>query len=252
MYQPQLEAFSDDNASGINVGQNERVLSLAGGAALSIFALARRGFISIPMLLMGAAMLYRGLTGNDPLYRLLGQNTAVATQSRRVSVPHEQGIHISRAMTIDRPAQDLYAFWHDPTNLPQVIKYIDSVQMIDDKSAHWTISLPGGLKTEFDVEVYTDVPNEVISWRSLPGSQVQTAGSVRFRPAPFGRGTEVHLTVEFVPPGGPIGQAVFKLFGEAPGQYINQYLRDFKQMMETGERATTDGQTSGRQSEVWR
>src|SRR5690606_3826133 len=137
-------------------------------------------------------------------------------------------------------------------NLPQVINFIESVQFTGSNRAHWTIKLPGGMKSEFDVEVYTDVPNEVISWRSLPESQIQNAGSIRFRPAPGNRGTEVHLTLEFIPPGGPLGKAAMKMFDDVPGQYISQYLREFKQIMETGEKATTEGQTSGREKEVQR
>ena len=122
--------------------------------------------------------------------------------------------------------------------------------MTGQNRAHWTIKLPTGQQAESDVEVYTDTPNEVISWRSLPESDLRHAGSVRFRQAPGNRGTEVSLDVEFVPPGGKIGELVLKLFGEAPRQYIGQYLREFKMLMETGEKATTEGQTSGRDWEV--
>jgi uncharacterized membrane protein len=90
----------------------------------------------------------------------------------------------------------------------------------------------------------------VISWRSISGSDLQMAGSVRFKTAPADRGKEVHLTIEFVPPGGAIGKAVLKLFSEAPQQYFGQFLREFKQVMETGEKATTEGQTSRRLEEV--
>jgi uncharacterized membrane protein len=172
------------------------------------------------------------------------------SESDKVSVPHEKGVHVVRTITIDRPIEDLYHFWRETVNLPQVMQYIESIDMLGDNRAHWTIKLPGGMKAEFDAEKYTDVPNEVISWRSLEGADLQNAWAVRFRPAPDDRGTEVQLTVEFVPPGGAIGEAVFKLFGEAPSQYIGQYLREFKQVMETGEKATTEGQSSGRQDEV--
>jgi uncharacterized membrane protein len=107
--------------------------------------------------------------------------------------------------------------------MPHIFKYIESVQMSGPDRAHWKVKLPGGSTTEFDVEVYTDTPNEVISWRSLPGSEIQNAGSVRFKKAPGDRGTEVHLTLEFVPPGGVIGKAITKLVGEAPQQYIRQF-----------------------------
>jgi uncharacterized membrane protein len=170
--------------------------------------------------------------------------------AENVSVPREKGIHVVRAVTIDRPVEELYNFWHDPTNMPQIFKYVESVQITGLDRAHWKVKLPGGSTTEFDAEVYTDTPNEVISWRSLPGSDLQNAGSVRFKAAPPNRGTEVHLTLEFVPPGGAIGKAILKLFGETPQQYIGQFLREFKQIMETGEKATTEGQTSGRLDEV--
>lgn len=173
-----------------------------------------------------------------------------ATAPDFVSVPQEQGVHVVRSVTINRPVEELYNFWHDFSNLPQIMNNVDSIQSIADNRTHWTLKLPGGTKIEFDAETYTDMPNEVISWRSLPDSQFKNAGSVRFHPAPADRGTEVRLTVEFVPPAGVLGQAVLKLFGEAPAQYVGQYLREFKQVMETGEKATTEGQPSGRKEET--
>lgn len=170
--------------------------------------------------------------------------------NENVSVPHEKGVHVVRAITIDRPVEELYAFWKDFTHMPDIFSYVESVEIIDHQRSHWTLKLPGDETTEFDAEIYTDVPNEVISWRSLPGSDLQNAGSVRFRPAPADRGVEVRLTVEFVPAGGAIGRAIFNLFGEAPAQYIGQFLREFKQLMETGEKATIEGQPSGREEEA--
>lgn len=158
----------------------------------------------------------------------------------------EQGIKVVKSVTINRPVDMLYAFWHDPSNYPSVLTYIQSAQRTGEKTAHLKLKLPGGAESEFDLEIYTDVPNEVISWRSLEGSDIQNACSIRFKPAPGNRGTEVQLTVEFIPPSGLIGQALMKLFGEAPAQYIGQYLRDFKQVMEAGEKATIQGQPSGR------
>lgn len=249
MNQPHL--YDPPPRSSLNVSADERTFSLLGGAALVILALSRRSVLSIPALVGGLGLLYQGATGKSPLNDALNRNSAVRTNPAQVSVPHQQGIHVVRSVTIDRPVEDLYNFWRDPANLPQVMGYVESVQPLGDNRTHWTIKLPvGSGKVEFDSEVYTDTPNEVISWRSLPGSQIENAGSVRFKPAPAGRGTEVHLTVEFVPPGGPLAQAALKLFGDIPNQYFAQYLREFKQVMETGEKATTEGQTSGRKEEV--
>jgi uncharacterized membrane protein len=246
MYEP----HSSFQRSPINIGADERSFSMVSGLGIIALSLTRRGALSVPAFLVGLALLYRGLTGNSSLYDRLNKNTAVKTNEAQVSVPHKQGFHVRRAVTIKRPVEDLYNFWRDLTNLPQVITYIESIEVTGSDRTHWTIKLPGGAKAEFDVEVYTDTPNEVISWRSLPESSIQNAGSIRFRPAPADRGTEVLLTIEFVPPAGPLGQAILKLFGDVPAQYIGQYLRDFKQMMETGEKATTEGQTSGRKQEA--
>jgi uncharacterized membrane protein len=244
------ELHDPPQRSTINSSVDERTVSLVGGVGLITLALWRRGSLSLPALLTGAGLIYQSITGNHLLNHILNRNSAVKSNPAQVSVPHQQGVHVSCAVTINQPVQDLYYFWRDPTNLPQVMTYVHSVQPIGENRTHWTLKLPGRGTVEFDSEVFTDTPNEVISWRSLPGSELENAGSVRFRSAPAGRGTEVHLTVEFVPPGGLLGQAALKLFGDVPNQYVAQYLRDFKQMMETGEKATTEGQTSGRKEEV--
>lgn len=166
------------------------------------------------------------------------------------TVPQGKGVHAEQSVTVNHPVEALYAFWRNPVNLPQVIEYVESVEIIDNDRAHWKIKLPGGMTGEFDAEVYTDVPNEVISWRSIPGSEIQNAGSVRFSAAPEGRGCEVRLSLEFVPPAGVIGKAVLGLFPHITNEYISQYLRDFKRMMETGETPTNRGQTSGREKEA--
>jgi uncharacterized membrane protein len=252
VYRPQTSTTSQSSVTDINIGQDERVFSVVSGAALVTLALISRERRGIPAFLLGLKLLYRGITGTSLIYKALGINTAVSTNLKAVSVPHQQGIHITRAVTVDCDIEELYDFWQNPLNFPDVMKYIESVQMTAPDRARWTIKLPGGMKSEFEVEVYTAVPNELISWRSLPGSDIQHAGSVNFRQGPVGRGTEVHLTLEFVPPGGPIGQALFRLFDEAPGQYVAQFLREFKQMMETGEIATNQGQPSGRMKEASR
>lgn len=244
---------SERSSSAINVGSGERNLSLLGGAALTVLAVSRRGGWSIPALAAGVVLLYRGFTGSDPFYKALGIDTAVkATDSGVVSVPHNQGIHITRAVSINRSIEDLYGFWRDPHNLTRVINYIETIEPRGEGRYHWTLKLPGNIGVGVEVESVNEVPNEVIAWRSIEGSPLQTAGSVRFKQAPIDRGVEVHLTVEFVPPGGPIGQAVMKLFGEAPQQVVGQMLREFKQVMETGETPTNDGQPSGREKETGR
>ena len=104
---------------------------------------------------------------------------------------------------------------------------------------------PLGMKVEWDAEIIVDLPGEAIGWKSIDGSDVDTAGSVRFRELPHGRGTEVRVNLKYDPPGGKVGTAIAKLFGESPEQQIRADMRRFKQILEAGEIASTDGQPHG-------
>lgn len=249
MYKPQMNNGNQTGNSSVNVGTNERIIALVIGAVLITVGIVRGG-LRIPALLSGAGLLYHGATGNNPLYRALGVNTAIGTPSNQISVPHRQGIHATKTVTIDRSAEDLYNFWHLPANLPQIMRYLDEVTVTGASTAHWKLKLPGGIKVEVDVETVNDVPYEVISWRSIPGSQLENAGSVRFRTAADGRGTDMTLTVEFVPPGGPLAQAVISLFGDLPNEYIGEFATDFKRFMETGARPMMGEESFGQEEEL--
>lgn len=249
MYHPQPQHPPRSLVEGLDPKQ-EQMFALLGGTTFMTFALLRRGGLGIPAFLAGLILLYRGLRNNPVMTQALSHQTPQPRTSRKTSVPHETGIHVARAITINRSAEELYQFWRNPSNLSRALKYVESVQMLGDNNARWTIKLPGGATAEYNAELFTDTPNEVISWRSLPSAELKNAWSVRFVPAPGGRGTEVHFTIEFVPPGGALGRAVANLFGEVPAQYFQQSLRELKQLMETGEKATTEGQTSGRKNEV--
>jgi uncharacterized membrane protein len=101
---------------------------------------------------------------------------------------------------------------------------------------------------EWDAELLEDVPNRRLTWRSLPGSDVDHRGSVEFTPAPGNRGTEVHVRLEYHRPGGRAGEALALAFFQHPEQQIREDLRRFKALVETGELPTTEGQPTGRRS----
>lgn len=162
--------------------------------------------------------------------------------SHQVSVPHRHGYRIEKVVTINKPRGVLYEYWRNFSNLPLIMRHLESVQPIDYKRSHWIAKGPAGLKVEWDAEIINEVENEVIGWRSLEGSAIDNAGSVRFTDSPVGRGTEVRVTLKYDPPAGAIGAAVAKLFGESPDLQIRDDLRRFKMLMETGEVATGERQ----------
>jgi len=208
------EQNQSNQAAMVNVPQNERTISLIGGSVLTVFgvviAITRRNPVGILVALLGGGLVYQGTSGHSPLYRLLGSNRAVRTNPQNVSVPHEQGEHIVAVVTINRPVEELYPIWRNFQNLPSIMSYLEKVEVKDKDATHsrWTVKSPVGVKVSWDAEIINEVRNEVIGWRSLQDAQVANAGSVRFRPAPYGNGTEMRVTLEYVAPGQKLGVAV--------------------------------------------
>jgi uncharacterized membrane protein len=163
------------------------------------------------------------------------------------------GVRHTKSITIHRPPEELYRFWHDFQNFPRFMKHLESVQVTGEGRSHWIAKAPGGMTVEWDAEITGDRPNELIEWRTLESSDVNHSGSVRFSPAPGERGTVMKVEMRYSAPGGALGATIATLFGEEPGQQIQDDMRRFKQVMETGEVVTTKGQPTGRASSTsWR
>jgi len=158
--------------------------------------------------------------------------------SDNVSVPHEQGIHVSESIVINRPAEEIYRFWHNFEQLPQFMNHLESVEMLPNGHSRWVAKAPAGMKVEWEAEIINDVPNEVIGWRSLENSQVPNAGAVRFTPMPENNSTEVRVEMEYIPPAGNLGRAIATLFGKEPSMQVQQELRRLKEILETDQTAT--------------
>ncbi len=152
-------------------------------------------------------------------------------------------IRTKRSITVGRPVHEVYAVWRDFENFPRFMRHLESVTVTGERRSHWTAKAPAGKSVEWDAELTAERENELIAWRSLPGAQVYNAGTVRFQPAPRGRGTEVRVELEYDPPLGKLGSKVAMLFREEPGQQIQDDLRHFKQIMEVGELVLSDATT---------
>jgi uncharacterized membrane protein len=224
----------------VNVGPVERGVSLATGLALLAYTIARRPKLGVPLGLDAGYMIYRGATGHCVFYQMLGIN--------RVEANGHEGINVERAVTVNRPKAELYQMWRDFENLPRFMVHLESVKVdeSDPTRSHWVAKAPMGQTIEWDSEVIEDREDELLVWKSLPGSSVESMGRVEFADAPGGRGTIVHVSMRYNPPAGSLGAAFARLFGEDPDMQINEDLRHFKQIMETGEVATVQGQPTGR------
>jgi uncharacterized membrane protein len=231
----------------VNVGEKERDVSMAAGAILAAQGLSRGSVTGLLTAAVGGFMIYRGATGHCAVYEALDLDTQHAGGKPQRDPIEEKGVHVEQSMLVDKPAGDLYAFWHDFENFPRFMSHLVSVKRLDDRRSHWVakgLKLIGG-QVEWEAEITADEPNTRIAWRSLPGSSVDTIGEVRFEKAPGDRGTFVHATMSYVPPAGKLGHLIARLFDSSPLQKMRDDLRSFKRLMELGELITTVGQSRG-------
>jgi len=229
--------------SQVNVSESERWASTVGGALLALYGLSGRGLFSTLVLpALGGMLVYRGVSGHCHLYGALGVDTS-EKHGERASVEAGRGFKIERSVIVNRPPEELYRFWRNLSQLPQVMSNLEEVRELDARRSHWKSKMTLGMRVEWDAEIINERPNELIAWRSLPGSEIDTAGSVHFVPAGAGRGTEVRVTLKYDPPGGKVGAKIADWIGASPEDQIQEDLNRFKRLMESG--AVT--QTSTRQ-----
>lgn len=243
-----------------NVGESERWISALAGGALALYGAKRRGVSGIALAALGASLAYRGSTGHCPMYQAIGVNTATGQgraqgqgRGRRgAALPqdfYKHGIHVEESVTVNKSPEEIFAYWRNLENLPRFMDHLKEVRVTDGTRSHWVAKAPAGTAVEWDAEIINEEENRLIAWRSLEGADVPNTGSVRFVPSPGGRGTQVKVNLEYLPPAGKVGAAVARLFGEEPSQQVRDDLHRFKQLMEAGEIPTTEGQSSGRSSD---
>ena len=188
---------------------------------------------------MAATALVAGITALDTY--------AAITRTRRSGDVEVRGV-----VTVGRPAREVYDYWHRLENLSTFMAHVEEVRVTGPSSSHWRVTGPfsqrAGGSVEWDAETTEDIPGEVIAWRSTADAAVHNEGEVRFRPAPGDRGTEVHVRISYSMPLGKLGWLVARTAGEAPEQQLDDDLRRFKQVMETGEVVRSDGAPGGKRA----
>jgi uncharacterized membrane protein len=201
--------------------------AISTGAALAVFGVSRKSWYGTAMAAAGGLLAFQGF---------------------RASHKSARPIHVECAFTINRPIEEVYSFWRNFENLSRFMRHLRSVRTTGEGRSHWEARAPLGMSIGWDAEILEERANDFILWCSLPGGSVDHRGSVEFRQAPFARGTEIIVSLDYRPPAGKAGALFARLFGENPEQQIREDLRRFKQLMEAGEIPTTEGQPSGRRS----
>lgn len=218
-----------------NISEVERWVSIGAGLGLATYALAkRRGMGRWALAGFGALLVRRGASAHCETYELFGINTAGTGQDTRRALGGSGGVLVDESVTINQPIELLYRFWRNLENLPRFMRHLQSVERITDTLSRWHAHGPAGTTVEWNAEIINEVPNQVIGWQSIEGSDVVSAGSVNFDSAGPGLGTRVRVRLQYSPPGGKVGAAIVKLLGQDPATEIRQDLHRFKQMVEQG------------------
>ena len=221
---PGLQGGVTRRARGFELRQENwtpaaRLLVGAVGGALALGGARRRDLLGAAMSLTGLALLSRSAT-NAGLRKLVGAGAG-------------GGIEIYKAININAPIDDVFAFFTNYENFPQFMSHVREVRDTGGESSHWTVDGPAGVPVEWDAVLTDLVPNEVLGWTSVPGSAVRSVGAIRFTQTADGT-THVDLKMTYSPPAGAIGHAAAKLLGADPKTQMDDDLARAKTFLETG------------------
>lgn len=197
-----------------------RLLMGAAGSWMTLYGANRRGVIGTATAAFGLGILARGIT-NIETERLLGMGDARHT------------IDLQKTIMIDAPVERVYEFFNNYENFPRFMANIREAHSLGDGRSHWVAVGPAGVPVEWDAVVTRAIYNEVLAWRSVPGSTVESTGTIQFQPSPDG-GTRVHIRLFYNPPAGALGHAVATLFGANPKQEMDEDLVRLKSLLEEG------------------
>lgn len=221
---------------GRNISESERWISMAAGVGLAAYGVGKGRLPGWTLAGLGALLVRRGMRGHCETYRMLGLNTAGTGADTRQALGGPAGVIVEESVTIGRPISELYRFWRNLENLPRFMTHLESVERITDTLSRWRAKGPAGATVEWNAEIINEVPDQVIGWRSIEGSDVVSAGSVNFDEVGH-ESTRVRVRLQYSPPLGKVGDAVARLVGADAATQVREDLRRFKMLVETGQAA---------------
>ena len=221
-----LHVIDTKGTNVINVSPKERWISGIAGFFFLSAGLQRK---SLLLSTLGGFLLYRGASGNCPVYSRLGRT------SKNTMVRKTDAVNIRTTIVVNKPRQEVYDFWRRLENLPKFMKHLNSVTELDGKRSHWEASIPKGVgKISWDAEIVKEEDGTYLSWRSLANATIENAGKVEFRDFMQHKGTEIDVTITYRPPAGQVGSGLAWLFNGVLEKMVREDVRNFKQYIETG------------------
>ena len=226
MHTAVVESFEDQ----VRYSEVERWVTLATAGALMAYGFTRRTVPGVCLAVAAAPLAYKGIAGVWPAF-----NGAITSDDTRAALSGNRGVHVRESVRLEKPIAEVYRFWRSLENLPRFMRHLKRVVDLGNGRSHWEAEGPANVKVEWDAEIINEVENSVIGWKSLPGSDVVTAGSVNFSTVRAGRSTEVSVHLQYSPPAGRAGVLLSGILGRSPESMIREDLRALKQLLEAGE-----------------
>jgi uncharacterized membrane protein len=234
------------------VGARELVhaAGLLAGRRTGPWAWTRVAGDAMDLVSLGVALVHRRGQRRMRLLAVTGAVVGITVADVRTALRTTQGgtMELTAATTVRKPPSDVYAFWRQLDNLPNFMAHLDEVRVTSDRTSHWVATAPFDRTVEWDAEIVDEVPGNRIAWRSVAGADIPNQGEVRFTTAPDGVSTEVRVRMTYDLPAGGLGKLLAKYFGEEPHQQLDDDLRRFKQVMETGEVVRSEGAPWGKRA----
>lgn len=187
------------------------------GAALLLLGHRRGGRVGLAAELIGA-----GLVANALAPAVEGWLLRSGSARRRLSVRCE--------LEVERSVSDVFEFCRNFENFPRVMAAVESVTDFEDGRSHWTVRTAAGRRLEWNAIVTKYVPRSVIAWHSVPGSQVDTGGLIRFTALDDGV-TRLEIELSYHPCATDLREAVFALLEIAPARVVAAELESVPELL---------------------
>jgi uncharacterized membrane protein len=163
---------------------------------------------------------------------------------QRISSAMRDENTIEASVTVQRPIDKVFGFYHDFRNLPSFLGDVMAVEQIDPGTSRWTIQGPLGIRVKWTIKVTEERANELIRYETVALPGLKTFWEIYFATGTRAGETEVREVMK--PPLGALGRAALGLIGKFPSQEVSSNLHRFKQIMETGRVTDTSYSVPGK------
>jgi uncharacterized membrane protein len=140
-----------------------------------------------------------------------------------------RGVNVVESVIVNRSPEECFASWMSYEEFPSLMKNVKEVTRLSDGVSRWVVR--GFPDLTWYARIVKVDEGRLIEWRTLPGSDVSHAGSVRFEPS--GSGCKLTVTVRYEPRA--LLARVFAWFSEGPATRIAENLERMKMVLETQE-----------------